>query len=277
MATGIGKCGGEQYMKAIARVLCFLTIAAALAMPATSATAKNIGVASAVVNKVMGSYGGKDRALAAGSAVFLNEHIRTSDASSAQLLLLDKTSLSIGPHADLALDRFVYNPDRSTGRVIVHATQGAFRFITGAQNPTHYTIKTPVATLGIRGTILDILISGNATDGYTLTVILVEGGASITLPSGQVLNLTTPGTAFVLTSAGGVQGPVQWDGTIVSAAGGVSFPLYGWYFQGEPPPGGLPPPGLGGIDDLNAVIAQQLNNITQPHNNPPPQYCDGQC
>ena len=263
-------------MNKAARFLCFLTIVAALAWtPTSSALAKGIGVASVVVNQVVGNYGGKNRALSVGSAVFSNEHIRTSDASSAQLLLLDKTSLSIGPHADLALDRFVYNPDRSTGRVIVNATQGAFRFITGAQNPTHYTIKTPVATLGIRGTILDILISGNATDGYTLTVILVEGAADITLPSGQVLHLTTPGTAYVLTSAGGVQGPVQWDGTIVSAAGGVAFPLFGWYFQGEPPPGGLPPPGVGGIDDLNAVIAQQLNNLSQPHNNPPPYIGDG--
>jgi hypothetical protein len=255
-------------MNNIVRAICFLTIVSALiAAPVAPAAAKGIGVASAIVNKVTGSYGGKNRPLSVGNAVFANEHIRTSDASSAQLLLLDKTSLSIGPHADLALDRFVYNPNRSTGRVIVNATQGAFRFITGAQNPTHYTIRTPVATLGIRGTILDILISGNPTIGYTLTVILVEGAANITLASGQVLSLTTPGTAYVLTSNGGVQGPTQWDGTIVSAAGGVAFPLYGWYFQGEPPPGGLPPPGIGGIDDLNAVIQQQLNNIIQPHNN----------
>jgi hypothetical protein len=265
-------------MVKLARSLFFFAMVLPLAGVApSSAATKGIGVASAIVNHVVGTNGGRSRALSVGSAVFSNEHIRTSDASSAQLLLLDKTSLSIGPHADLALDRFVYNPDRSTGRVVINATQGAFRFITGSQNPTHYTIKTPVATLGIRGTILDILISGNATTGYTLTVILVEGSAIITLPNGQQLNLTTPGTAYVLTSAGGVQGPVQWDGTIVSTAGGVSFPLYGWYFQGEPPPGGLPLPGIGGIDDLNAVIAQQLNNITQPHKNPPPQYCDGEC
>ena len=263
-------------MKNVARLLCLLTIVSALVwMPIAPAMAKGIGVASAIVNKVEGSYRGRNRPLSVGSAVFSNEHIRTSSASSAQLLLLDKTSLSIGPHADLVLDRFVYNPDRSAGRVVINATQGAFRFITGSQNPTDYTIKTPVATLGIRGTILDILVSGNATTGYTLTVILVEGGANIKLPSGQVLNLTTPGTAYVLTSNGGVQGPMQWDGTIVTAAGGVAFPLYGWYFQGEPPPGGLPSSQLGNIDELNAVIAQQLNNIRQPQHNPPP--CGASC
>ena len=250
------KTGGILYALAIALML--------NAAPAAPAAAKGIGVASAVVNQVTGSYGGTNRPLSVGSAVFANERIRTSEASSAQFLLLDKTSLSIGPNADLALDRFIYDPDGNSGSVVVKATQGALRFITGALNPTHYTINTPVATLGIRGTILDILISGNPTDGYTLTVILVEGAANITLASGQVLNLTTPGTAYVVSSNGDVQGPVQWDGTIVSAAGGATFPLYGWHFQGETPPGGLPPPGLGSIDDLNAVIQQQLNNISHP-------------
>jgi hypothetical protein len=145
--------------------------------------------------------------------------------------------------------------------------RSAFRFITGSQNPRNYTIKTPVATLGIRGTILDHLITGNATTGYTLTVVLVECCAIITLPSGQVLNLTTPGTAYVLNSKDDVTGPTQWDGTIANAAGGVSFPLYGWTFTGEPTPNGLSQSQIGTIDQLNAVIAGQLKTIAPPSNN----------
>jgi hypothetical protein len=264
MAAAFGKSVGDRSMNKIVRILHALGIASLLvAAPLASAAAKGIGVASAIVNQVTGSYGGTNRALSVGNAVFANERIRTSEASSAQFLLLDKTSLTVGPNAELALDRFVYDPSsRSTGSVIIKATQGAFRFVTGAMNPTRYTITTPVASLGIRGTILDILLSGNPTDGYTLTVILVEGAANLRLASGQVLNLTTPGTAYVLSSKGVVQGPVQWDGTIVSVAGGAAFPLYGWYFQGETTPGGLPSPSLGSIDDLNAVIQEQLNNIT---------------
>jgi hypothetical protein len=251
-------------MKNIPRALRFLSLFVAVALAAsTGAMAEKIGVAAAVVNQVQGVSGGNTRSLAVGSEVFAREHIRTSDASTAQLLFLDKTSLSIGPRADLVLDSFVYNPNRSVGRVVINATQGAFRFITGSQNPTSYTIKTPVATLGIRGSILDILLTGNPTTGYSLTVILVECCAIITLPSGQIINLTQVGSAFTVNNAG-VQGPFQWDGTIVNAAGGVSFPLYGWYFNGEPPPNGLPPSQIGSIDQLNAVIAAQLNSITPP-------------
>jgi hypothetical protein len=258
--------------KVIRRVIFVAVCARISALAAGGAGADKIGVAYVVVNHVQGIAGGNSRALAVGSDLFLNERIRTSDASTAQLLFLDKTSLTIGPRADLRLDRFVYDPHKSAGRVVINATQGAFRFITGSQNPTSYTIKTPVVTLGIRGTILDILITGNATSGFTLTVVLDQCCAIITLPSGQVLNLTQPGTAYVLTSAGGVTGPVQWDGSIVNAGGGVSFPLCGWYFNGEPPPNGLPPSQIGDIDALNAVIAQQLNNLgTQGGGtNPPP-------
>ena len=129
------------------RPLLFLSIVVAIPMAAaTNAVAEKIGVAAAVVNQVQG---GNNRSLSVGSDVFAHEHIRTSDASTAQLLFLDKTSVSIGPRADLVLDSFVYNPNRGTGRVVLNAVQGAFRFITGSQNPRDYTIRTPVATIGI--------------------------------------------------------------------------------------------------------------------------------
>jgi hypothetical protein len=223
--------------------------------------AEKIGIAAAVVNQVQGVSGGNRRALAVGSDVFAHEHIVTSDASTAQLLFLDKTSVSIGPRADLVLDSFVYYPNRGAGRVVISAAQGAFRFISGLQNPRSYTIKTPVATIGIRGTMLDGLITGNAQTGYTLTLILVECCAILTLPSGQQLNLTIPGTAYIVTSNGGVTGPIQWDGTIVNAAGGMQFPLFGWFFEGEPTPDGLQIFHTGDIDQLNAVIAGQLKTI----------------
>jgi hypothetical protein len=244
------------------RFILYLSAIVAIATPAaTSAMAEKIGVAAAVVNQVQGVSGGNSRALAVGSDVFAHEHIVTSDASTAQLLFLDKTSVSIGPRADLVLDSFVYDPSRSAGRVVISAAQGAFRFITGAQNPRNYTIKTPIATIGIRGTMLDGLITGTTQTGYTLTLILVECCATMTLPSGQKFNLKIPGTAYIVTSNGGVTGPIQWDGTIVNAAGGLQFPLFGWYFQGEPGPDGLQTIRTGDIDQLNAVIAGQLKTI----------------
>src|SRR5437764_14136938 len=126
-----------------------------LLRPDPCAAGPKIGVASAARNQVQGILGGGTRALAAGSEVFANETVRTGDDSLAQLLFLDETSLSVGARSEVKLDRFVYNPSRKTGNVVLEASRGAFRFVSGSQAPTNYTIKTPLATIGVRGTIVD--------------------------------------------------------------------------------------------------------------------------
>jgi hypothetical protein len=152
-----------------------------------------VGVAAAVKNDVRGKSG----ALAVGSSVFANERIRTGDAATAQLMFLDKTVLNMGPKAELLLDKYVYNPNRGTGQVVVNAVQGSMRFVTGSQNPTNYSIKTPVATLGIRGTIVDLQISLLETfigvlEG-TLTVRLLDG-TLMTVNAGQYVVIAANGT-----------------------------------------------------------------------------------
>src|SRR5215475_3239435 len=96
--------------------------------------------------------------LSVGSELFSNETVRTGEASQAQLLFLDQTNLSVGARSEVKLDRFVYNPDRKTGNVVIEASRGAFRFVSGSQNPRSYTIKTPFATIGVRGTIFSTQI-----------------------------------------------------------------------------------------------------------------------
>ena len=222
---------------------------------ADGAHAAKIGVAAAVKNQVEGVAGASPRQLSVGSDLFSNERIRTGEASTAQLLFLDKTVVNVGPKAELTLDRFVYNPERGTGQVVLDTVRGSFRFVTGSQNPTNYTIKTPVATLGIRGTIIDLLV---LSTGGTVA-LLVDGSTSIRNNiTGQVLNLTKPGTAFIINPNGSVTGPVPWDGTIVHAFGELSFPLYGWSFAADPKFNTVPFDTLGGIDNLNAIGAKSF-------------------
>ena len=130
-------------------------------------------------NDVKGSGG----ALSVGTKVFQNEVITTGVQSLAQLMFLDETTLSIGPKSQVTLDKFVFNPNKGAGSVVFSATKGAFRFITGSQDPRHYTIKTPVATIGVRGTIVDcFIVSGG------LACIVEEGSAIVgghTVAAGQ--------------------------------------------------------------------------------------------
>ena len=217
--------------------------------PVAQAQSK-IGVASAVSNDVaVGT-----RQLVVGNDVHANERVRTGDAGAAQLLFIDKTSLSIGPKSNLTLDRFVYDPSRGVGSVALSATRGSFRFVSGAMNPVSYTIKTPSATIGVRGTVLDIY----STPRYTLVIVVeglaVSGGKQI--PAGYALLINSDGTT---------QGPFKYDSTIINVVGSMSFPLFGNAFWGDPRRIELP--------DSPKDLVDQLKGIDL--RNEQPQRCRG--
>ena len=94
--------------------------------------------------------GSKTEPIAKGTNLYTNEVVRTGDASVADLKFLDDSTMNVGPISEVKLDKFVYDPGGG-GAVIINATKGAFRFVTGKQDQKSYQIKTPYGTLGIRG------------------------------------------------------------------------------------------------------------------------------
>ncbi|HEX3536861.1 MAG TPA: FecR domain-containing protein [Stellaceae bacterium] len=205
------------------RFLFRLALVAMLLSAAPARAQSNIGIASGAKNQVEGVVGGQTQTIAVGTNVFGNELVRTGPDSLAQLLFVDQTSLSVAPQSEVTLDRFVYDPSRGAGTVALRTTVGAFRFVTGAQNPNSYQIETPVATISVRGTILDILVYADRT-----VVIVQEGQATVTsLRTRLSYELTTPGTALVVWASGRVEGPITWDSTIIKVNGSVPFPLFG--------------------------------------------------
>ena len=217
-------------------------IASVMLLPGEAFSAQQIGVAAAVNNQVEGLSGSAARRLAAGSSVFQNERVRTGDASTAQLLFLDKTTVSIGPKAELTLDKFVFDPNRGRGQVVLDVLRGSVRFATGSQNPNNYSIKTPVATIGIRGSIVHISSYSEKT-----FFGVAEGAAQIRTRSGQVINLLA-GWAVIVDKFGNVTGPFKWNIT------DTAYASAGWTYTGDP--ANYIPPHLGGIDQLNAIDAR---------------------
>jgi hypothetical protein len=212
-----------------------LAIAAVLpiALAGSTATAADkIGVAAAAQNRVEGVVGGQTTPLRVGSAVVQDQRVRTGPGSTAQLLFLDQTSLSVGPSSDVKLDKFIYDPSRSQGSVVLSATRGAFRFVSGTQQPSNYQIRTPVATIGVRGTVVDTIVTDTST-----SVILGEGGADMTLnvcenrPPEQrqgadcLYHLDVVGQGFTLFDDGRVDGPFVFDGSQSDGVKSTPFPL----------------------------------------------------
>src|SRR5262249_26017883 len=102
-----------------------------------------IGDATATKNRVDGTVEGKNRPISAGTDVYSNEVVRTGPASLADLKFIDQTTLNVGPISEITLDQFVYDPAGSSGSVVIQATRGAFRFVTGTQDKRAYRIITP--------------------------------------------------------------------------------------------------------------------------------------
>ncbi len=109
-----------------------------------------------------------------GFRVYRNEVVRTGADSLAKLVFLDSTNLAVGPTSRVVLDRFVYEGDPSSGKVAVGLAKGLFRFTTGTLDKKAYTITTPTAAIGVRGTVLDIDVRNADT-----RVTLVEGRALV--------------------------------------------------------------------------------------------------
>ena len=107
-----------------------------------------IGAANAVKPEASGSVAGT---LSAGSGVHANETVRTGSSGQAGMRFIDQSNLNVGPSSSVRLDKFVYDPNKGAGSVVIEGTRGAFRFSTGAQNKGDVKIKTPSGTLGIRG------------------------------------------------------------------------------------------------------------------------------
>jgi FecR protein len=125
---------------------------------------EKIGGAEIVVNNVQGALPtGSQVPVAQGDSVFLNEAVQSGPDSKARLLLEDNTNVSIGPGSTLKLDNFVYSGPKQPGTIALNIGKGTLRFVTGDASKRAYTIWTPTAAIGVRGTILRIEVSPTET------------------------------------------------------------------------------------------------------------------
>ena len=94
--------------------------------------AERVGVTAAVTPKATSKPpGGSTRTLKIGKSVFYNERITTSASGVVQVLLIDGSTFTVGPRSNLVIDKFVYNPNKSTGEMTATLSKGALRFVGG--------------------------------------------------------------------------------------------------------------------------------------------------
>ena len=96
--------------------------------------------------------------------VYANERVETGVESDTILAFLDQTNLFVGERSSVLLDRFVYDPGSRKGDVSISLMKGAFRFVTGEiKNKQNVTLRTPTASIAIRGTVLVLFVLPDGT------------------------------------------------------------------------------------------------------------------
>ena len=106
--------------------------------------------------------------------VFSNQRIRTPPNAAVHVHFNDGAEFRVGSDSELVLDKYVYDPAAGTGKVVATLGKGVFRFITGKIKD--YEIRTPSATIGVRGTdfIVAVLVSS--------TIMQVNSGSTTMTP-----------------------------------------------------------------------------------------------
>ncbi len=170
------------------------------------AQAEKIGIAALARNVVTGLTGDAERRIKRGDDVLLNELIKTGALARAELRFLDQTVLTIGAKSTVRLDAFVYNPDNRSGKIVLNTLKGAFRFVSGSAVKSAYRIETPLATIGVRGTVIDGYLNRAGTLGV---FILREGGMKVCSTS-MCRNVDNARDFVVVRADGQITAPKPW-------------------------------------------------------------------
>jgi hypothetical protein len=143
----------------------------------------------------------------------LNTEVRMNDTVStarakAQLTFEDKTTVKLTEHSKIIIDDFVYDPKKGAGKLGMKMALGTARYASGQiakNNPQQVAIKTPTASIAVRGTDFSMTVDEL---GRSLVMLLpscddkgcVTGAIEVSNFGGVVL-LDVPYQATLVNSA----------------------------------------------------------------------------
>lgn len=170
-----------------------------LCLPAAAASVTEAGVVLATFGSVEILRGAQKIPAARKTTLQVNDEIRTGDNARAQLRMVDGSITTLGANTGFRIDRYEWKEKQTApANVQLALMKGAFRTVTGkVMEPagSQYQVKTPVGTIGIRGTDF----WGGYLDAAAVDVLLIDGShaVEVTNTSGTVL-LEKPGQGTTL-------------------------------------------------------------------------------
>lgn len=197
-----------QRRRKLDRVLGILTVIALSTVAGGSHSAIEIGVADIVVGDVYGR--NLSKRMNAGETLIYNQKVRTGKNSSTTLEFQDKTRMTMGERAEMLLDDLVYDRNAAKLNGVVQLTRGILRFASAKTAKVDMKVRTPAATIGIRGTAFDVLANPKKTE-----VSVIVGRVQVSSQYGS--QSVGPGQTFAVGSATGAQFTPEQSAEMVAA------------------------------------------------------------
>lgn len=144
-----------------------------------------IGKATSIQGNVIAKSDSSQRTLASGSDVFLKETIVTAANALAQIQFTDGGIINLIAETEYRVNNYKYQKTFQKDQSSSELLKGGFRVLTGSigkSNPNNYEIKTPSATIGLRGTIVEArIVGGELFVGVDMGKALVSNSAGSAL------------------------------------------------------------------------------------------------
>ncbi len=170
-----------MFTKIVSRTLFAMLIVLSFS---TAYAIESAGMVVDVVNNAWIERDGTKTAIKLKTPIFVTDVVSTDATGRVQILFNDDTSLAVGASSTVSIDNFVFNTD-ATPSFAVSAVKGVSRVITGKiveQNREGFKVSTPLATVGIRGTIVTIsvedvvsVILDQIGEGHNISVVGNDG------------------------------------------------------------------------------------------------------
>lgn len=141
-----------------------------------------------------------------GSRLYLDDQLRTGPAGGARILLLDASTLTLGPDSRLQLDKFIYDPAAAAkNTLLVKIRSGRFKYSSGAiaSQGGSVQIALPNAVAAVRGTQL----AGQIADDGTARLMLLAGAVAVSGQNRAPVWLTRSGWGVAITNTGQISQP----------------------------------------------------------------------
>lgn len=167
-----------------------LGIGAVLCAFATPAMAAPVANVVEVVNYATHQPVGQDKLqVYLKDALYQDEVLETAADARLKVVFVDGSEFELEGGSQAILDKFLYDAEAGKTDMAISLGAGVFRFVSGNTDDSGTTFETPTATVGIRGTAIQIAVG---TEGWT-QVSVYDGAVEIRPCGGKKPRLANPG------------------------------------------------------------------------------------